>query len=344
MENLEFSPPNSFCKSRSKRWKWIFLALAVSMTLSTTALFYCMWRRRKLQKKGEDLLKFDIGTSVGPTNCTRNEASKSRIGGNKEVDLPLFSFTSVSAATDNFSDANKLGEGGLTCLQANMVPYQGTLLKGYEVAVKRLSRKSGQGLEELQNEAMLIAKLQHKNLVRLLGCCIDGDEKILVYEYMPKKSLDFFLFAATCHLSMLGKDSSIKSDVFSFGVLLLEILSGKKNTGFYHTESLNLLGYSWDLWKSGMGQDLKDPILGDVSSTHMLLRYINRGLLCVQEIAADRPTMSSVVSMLSNELVFLPSPKQHAFSIITSVPDRTSCRSPEICSLNNVTNSILKPL
>ncbi|CAL5393255.1 unnamed protein product [Camellia sinensis] len=65
----------------------------------------------------EDLLKFDIGTSVGPANCTRNEASKSLIGGNKEVDLPLFSFTSVSAATDNFSDANKLGEGGLTCLQ-----------------------------------------------------------------------------------------------------------------------------------------------------------------------------------------------------------------------------------
>ncbi|CAL5335871.1 unnamed protein product [Camellia sinensis] len=80
--------PTLSANSRSKRWKWIFLALVVSMTLSTTALFYCMWRRRQLQNKGGDLLKFDIGTSVGPANCTRNEASKSLIGGNKEVDLP----------------------------------------------------------------------------------------------------------------------------------------------------------------------------------------------------------------------------------------------------------------
>ncbi|THG15381.1 hypothetical protein TEA_013487 [Camellia sinensis var. sinensis] len=65
---------------------------------------------------------------------------------------------------------------------------------------------------------------------------------------------------------------SIKSDVLSFGVFLLEILSGKKNTGFYLTDSVNLLGYAWDLWKSGMGQNLKDPILGDIPSTHMPLR------------------------------------------------------------------------
>uniref|UniRef100_F6H291 non-specific serine/threonine protein kinase n=1 Tax=Vitis vinifera TaxID=29760 RepID=F6H291_VITVI len=111
---------------------------------------------------------------------------------------------------------------------------------------------------------------------------------------------------------------STKSDVFSFGVLLLEILSGKKNTEFYQSDSLNLLGYAWDLWKDNRGQELMDPVLEETLPTHILLKYINIGLLCVQESADDRLTMSDVVSMLGNESVRLPSPKQPAFSNLRS--------------------------
>uniref|UniRef100_A0A453Q2F9 Receptor-like serine/threonine-protein kinase n=2 Tax=Aegilops tauschii subsp. strangulata TaxID=200361 RepID=A0A453Q2F9_AEGTS len=104
---------------------------------------------------------------------------------------PSISFKEIVLATNNFSNSNKLGHGGF----GNV--YKGTLEDGTEIAVKRLRKGSGQGVLEFRNEVLLIAKLQHKNLVRLLGFCIHGDEKLLIYEYLPNKSLDAMLFDAT---------------------------------------------------------------------------------------------------------------------------------------------------
>ncbi|MBA0817373.1 hypothetical protein Gohar_021901 [Gossypium harknessii] len=134
---------------------------------------------------------------------------------------------------------------------------------------------------------------------------------------------------------------SIKSDVFSFGVLLLELVSGKKSTGFYHSSSLNLIGHAWELWKGDRVVELMDPKLEDQVSYPMLYRYINVALLCVQEMAADRPTISEVVSMLSNELTVLNSPKKPAFSTARSTTN--SSNKPEKFSVNDITVSLMDP-
>ncbi|XP_054776972.1 G-type lectin S-receptor-like serine/threonine-protein kinase At1g11410 isoform X2 [Prosopis cineraria] len=114
--------------------------------------------------------------------------SEHLLDGENNSDLPLFDLNDIVEATSNFSDANKLGQGGFGSV------HKGVLNDGTTIAVKRLLKYSGQGIEEFKNEIALIAKLQHRNLVRILGCCIEGEEKMLIYEYLPNNSLDSFIF------------------------------------------------------------------------------------------------------------------------------------------------------
>ncbi|XP_059661586.1 G-type lectin S-receptor-like serine/threonine-protein kinase At4g27290 isoform X2 [Cornus florida] len=237
---------------------------------------------------------------------------------NEDIELPFFDLATIANATKNFSSTNMIGEGGFGPV------YKGILTSGQEIAVKRLLNNSGQGVQEFKNEVILISRLQHRNLVRLLGSCIEGEERMLVYEYMRNKSLDYFIFDKNRRLELawekrfeicigisrgllylhqdsrlriihrdlkasnillddelspkisdfgiarsFGRDEieaktkrvigtygymspeyaidgkfSVKSDVFSLGVLLLEIVSGKRNRRFHHPDHYHsLLGH-----------------------------------------------------------------------------------------------------
>ncbi|CAI0407086.1 unnamed protein product [Linum tenue] len=308
-----------------------------------------------------------------------------------------FDFATMRAATKDFADESKLGEGGFG------VVYKGILSNEQEVAVKRLGRDSRQGDIEFKNEVKLVAKLQHRNLVRLLGFCLEGEERLLVYEFVPNASLDHFLFDANRQMNLnwerrykiieaitrgmvyLHEDSrlriihrdlkasnilldaemnpkisdfgmarlfdmdetqgktnrivgtygymapeyamhgqfSAKSDVFSFGVLVLEIVSGHQNC-YVHSGSTieSLISYVYKNWRNGTYTNLVDPSLGTRPGAEVA-RCIHIGLLCVQENINDRPTMAAVALMLCSHSVTLPLPSKPAFFLHTGNSNST---------------------
>ncbi|XP_058197197.1 G-type lectin S-receptor-like serine/threonine-protein kinase RKS1 isoform X5 [Rhododendron vialii] len=332
-------------------------------------------------------------------------------------ELPYFDLSIIVSATNNFSLDNKLGEGGFGTV------YKGRLPNGQEIAVKRLAKNSGQGAEEFKTEVTLIAKLQHRNLVRLLGYCIQKDEKVLIYEYLPNKGLNSFIFDRTKGSSIdwkmrfnivlgiargllylhqdsrlriihrdlkasnvlldaemnpkisdfgmakiFGKDQieantnrvvgtygymspeyameglfSVKSDVFSFGVLLLEIITGRKNSSYIQDNSVNLIGHVWSLWQEGRAVEIVRSWMTESDSDKEVLRCIHIALLCVEESANDRPNMSEVAFMLCNETA-LPPPKQPAFIFkgADNRPDTSSSARAGAVSINDVTLSAIQ--
>ncbi|KAL9255074.1 Cysteine-rich receptor-like protein [Drosera capensis] len=320
----------------------------------------------------------------------------------ESIESLQFELRTIRNATNNFSVDSKVGQGGFATV------YKGTLPNGQEIAVKRPLHYSAQGEQEFRNEVVIVAKLQHRNLVRLLGFCSEGKERLLIYEYLPNKSLDHFLFDPArselltwerryriihgiargllylhqdSHVRIVHRDLkaanilldmemnpkisdfgtarlfqfnqaqqdttkpigtygymppeyalygqfSVKSDIFSFGVLVLEILSGQKITQFEVGEDGdNLLGFAWMNWLNGTALDVVDPKLLTDKNTDIILRCINITLLCVQEDDALRPNMSAVIPMLSSSSISLPTPSRPAFVMSSESNTWDLCRN-----------------
>ncbi|KAL4636425.1 hypothetical protein ACB092_03G007300 [Castanea dentata] len=384
--------------------------VTITVVIGTVFISICgfiLWRciakhkARKKKAKGILLLKrWEAHKTFRNENMLGENLNQIKV-----QELPLINFEKLASATNNFHQSNKIGQGGFGPV------YRGILSNGQEIAVKGLSKTSGQGL-------------QHRNLVRLHGRCVEGEERTLIYEYMPNKSLDAFLFDPQKEnpldwrkhfniiqgigrgLLYLHRDSRLriihrdlktsnilldkelhpkisdfgmarifrgnedqantirvvgtygymspeyaikglfseKSNVFSFGVVLLEILSGRKNTSIYNDEqSLSLLGLAWKLWNADNIVALIDPMIYEPCFEMEILRCIQVKLLCVQEFAKDRPTVSVVVSMLKSEIVDLPLPKKSAFTERNIALDIESSQlSQSKCSANNVTITMVQ--
>ncbi|CAL4951221.1 unnamed protein product [Urochloa decumbens] len=297
------------------------------------------------------------------------------------IDLPV-----LEAATDGFSDDNLLGRGGFGPV------YKGVMPDGQQIAVKKLSLGSRQGVREFLNEVRLLLKVQHRNLVSLLGCCASSGHKMLVYPYFPNGSLDHILFNRKRSVELdwpkryqiiiglvrgllyLHEESpvkiihrdikasnvlldeqlspkiadfgmarlfledashvntfrisgtygymapeyamngylSTKTDVFSFGILVLEIVSGRKNiVRHVEDEKTDLLNYTWKLFEEGRSLEIVDPSLSNPNTEQTLL-CIQLGLLCCQAVVSDRPDMHSVHLILSSDSFTLPKPGKPA--------------------------------
>uniref|UniRef100_A0A453T8L9 Protein kinase domain-containing protein n=1 Tax=Aegilops tauschii subsp. strangulata TaxID=200361 RepID=A0A453T8L9_AEGTS len=349
----------------------LIIGLAALAAANLIAIFF-IWRRRQ---------RSAVQVKQPYPNRYSREAED-----NESVDSMLMDVSTLRAATGDFAENNKLGEGGFGAV------YKGTLPDGEEIAVKRLSKGSTQGVDELKNELALVAKLKHKNLVRLLGVCLEQQERLLVYEFVPNRSLDQILFidiekkrekldwgqrlriirGIARGLQYLHEDSqlkvvhrdlkasnvlldvdmnpkisdfglarlfergqtqgitnrvigtygymapeyimrgnySVKSDVFSFGVMVLEIVTGRKNNDT--TQSDDLLTMIWEHWTSGTVLERMDQSMDNSFSESDVMRCIQVGLLCVQENPVDRPVMSEVGMMLGSDMVSLGAPSKPA--------------------------------
>ncbi|BAT09303.1 Os09g0551000 [Oryza sativa Japonica Group] len=331
-ETLYLRVPASSTGSRG-RGNVVKIAVPIlASALVLTCIFFVYFCKSRENRRKRDSQK----TLVPGSRNTSSELLEENP--TQDLEFPSIRFSDIVAATDNFSKSCLIGRGGFGKV------YKVTLENGQEVAIKRLSKDSDQGIEEFKNEAILIAKLQHRNLVRLLGCCTEGSEKLLIYEYLANKGLDAILFGKFSgyiapEYSTEGS-FSVKSDVYSFGVLLLEIVSGIRISSTDIMEFPSLIVYAWSLWKEGKAKNLIDSSIAESSSLDEVQLCIHVGLLCVEDNPNSRPLMSSVVSILENgSTTFLAMPNQPAyFAQTTSEMDKMTDGS----SRNTMTMTVLQ--
>lgn len=316
-----------------------------------------------------------------------------------------FKYETLEKATDYFNPSRKIGQGGAGSV------YKGTLPNGKIIAVKRLIFNTRQWVDDFFNEVNLISGIQHKNLVKLLGCSIEGPESLLVYEYVPNRSLDQFIFdknkvqilnwrqrfdiivgtaeglaylhggakvriihrdikssnvlldenltpkiadfglvrcfaADQSHLStgiagtlgymapeyLVRGQLTEKADVFSFGVLVLEIVCGRRNNSFIE-DSSSLLQTVWKLYKTNKLVEAVDPCLRDKFPGKEASDVLQIGLLCTQASVALRPSMEEVVQMLTSKDCEIPIPKQPPFLSTNALGSDSSLKSYSMDSL-----------
>ncbi|XP_027086057.1 G-type lectin S-receptor-like serine/threonine-protein kinase At1g11300 [Coffea arabica] len=169
---------------KKRDMKAVIATSVIAASLSFALSAYFCWKWLAKQKGKEDQISLiEAGEVYKVESLFSHNLEQPKL-----EELQLYSYETLANATDDFEPKNELGKGGFGPV------YKGKLSDGQGIAVKKLSKSSGQGTEEFMNEVMVISKLQHRNLVRLLGCCVEREEKMLVYEYMPNKSLDTYLF------------------------------------------------------------------------------------------------------------------------------------------------------
>ncbi|MBA0594885.1 hypothetical protein Gorai_011774, partial [Gossypium raimondii] len=256
--------------------------------------------------------------------------------GKTNQELQFFSLETIAHATNNFAATNKLGEGGFGPVYKNVLDWK----KRYNII-----ESVGQGLLYLHKYSRL--KVIHRDL--------KGSNILLLDDMNPKIS-DFCMAKIFGHHDSKANTERIvgtgymspeyamdgiystRSDMFSFGVLLLEIITGRKHNSFHSLSGpLSLVAYAWEAWNEGRALELIDPSLGESYPKDEVMRCIHVGPLCGQDNPVDRPTILDALSMMYSEGNQLPTPKPPAyyFSRNRDEPEIVECEL-QIFSPNNL--------